>query len=84
MVFLIGFIVLIINIPFGFWRKSVERLSFQWFVAIHAPVAISILLRYFSHIETHWYYILFFVAIFIAGQSIGQMLQSRVTSKVSG
>ena len=28
---LIGLIVLIINIPFGYWRANVKRFSLQWF-----------------------------------------------------
>jgi hypothetical protein len=69
---LIAFIVFIINIPFGFWRKSVKKFSFIWFVSIHVPVLISIGLRYISHIEFHPLILLLFVSVFFMGQFSGK------------
>jgi hypothetical protein len=45
---LISIIVLILNIPFGYWRANVKRFSLQWFLAIHLPVPVIIFLRLIS------------------------------------
>ncbi len=42
---IVAFAVFIINLPFGFWRKNVEKFSLQWFLAIHLPVPFIIALR---------------------------------------
>lgn len=74
---LLAFIVFIINIPFGFWRKSQKRFSVNWFLSIHIPVAISILLRYLCNIKFDWLYLLLFVLMFIAGQFSGKVLYNK-------
>jgi phosphatidylserine synthase len=71
---LLAFIVFIINIPFGFWRKSQKRFSLNWFLSIHVPVIISILLRYMAKIEFKWSILIIFVFVFIAGQFSGKIL----------
>ena len=79
---LLVFIVFIINIPFGFWRKSQKRFSVNWFLSIHIPVVISILLRYLCNIKFDWLYLLLFVLMFIAGQFSGKVLYNyRLKSK---
>lgn len=69
---LIAFIVFLVNVPFGFWRKSVKKFSFNWFASIHVPVLISIGLRYISHIEFHPLVLLLFVSVFFIGQFSGK------------
>lgn len=73
---LLVFIVFIINIPFGFWRKSQKRFSLNWFLSIHIPVIISIVLRYLCDITFEWLYILLFAFMFIMGQYLGRVLYS--------
>ncbi|PLX11665.1 MAG: hypothetical protein C0597_14725 [Marinilabiliales bacterium] len=67
-------LVYIINVPFGYWRRGEKRFSVNWFLAIHIPVIISVLLRYIFHIEFRWEYLLLFVFTFIAGQFTGKMI----------
>ena len=38
--------VLLINLPFGFWRAGVRKFSPAWFVAVHAPVPLAVGLRF--------------------------------------
>jgi hypothetical protein len=73
---LLAFIVFMINVPFGFWRKSQKRFSLNWFLSIHIPVIISIGLRYLCDIKFEWLYLLLFVLIFITGQFLGRILYS--------
>ena len=37
--------VLLLNLPFGFWREGTEKFAVAWFVAIHAPVPMVVGLR---------------------------------------
>jgi hypothetical protein len=73
---LLAFIVFIINIPFGFWRKSRKKFSLNWFLSIHIPVIISIGLRYLYDIKFEWLNLLLFVLMFTAGQFSGGILYS--------
>jgi hypothetical protein len=64
-------IVLLINIPFGCWRKKVNKFSVQWFIAIHLPVVLVIILRFYSGVgfASITYPIIIFA--FVAGQYLG-------------
>lgn len=64
-------LVLIFNIPFGFWRAQVKKFSVQWFLAIHIPVPFIIFLRYYFDIGFAFYTYLLFVGAFFIGQRIG-------------
>ncbi len=72
MVYIIASAVLLINVPFGYWRKSVRKFSFSWFASIHIPVIISIFLRYIVNIETRFTVVLLFVSAFFVGQLLGK------------
>ncbi len=41
-------IVLLINIPFGYWRSGTDKFSRHWMMAIHIPVPVVFLLRIIS------------------------------------
>jgi hypothetical protein len=75
---LISVAVLLLNVPFGYWRKNVRRLSLQWFLAIHIPVPVIIALRLTTGIGFAWYTYLFLVAAFFLGQQSGSMLLQPV------
>jgi amino acid permease len=64
-------IVLLSNIPFGYWRGNVRRFTLQWFIAIHFPVLFIISLRYFNEIGYDFYTFLFSISAYVAGQSLG-------------
>lgn len=34
-----------LNVPFGTYRATVPRLSLRWFLAIHLPIPLIVLLR---------------------------------------
>jgi len=75
-------VVLLFNIPFGYWRFNVRKLSLQWFLAVHLPVPFIILLRFGMDIGFHWITYIFLVAAFFMGQLIGGKIhQSRKQSK---
>ena len=35
----------VLNLPFGWWRKGLRKLSLLWFLAIHLPIPLVIALR---------------------------------------
>jgi hypothetical protein len=58
-----------LNLPFGAYRTTVRRLSWQWFLAIHLPIPAIFLLRTaagYSYLFIPW---LFLAAV--AGQLAG-------------
>ena len=71
---LMSMIVLIINIPFGYWRANVKKFSLQWILSVHIPVPIIIVLRLFSDIGFIWYTYLFLVSAFFIGQKLGSVI----------
>jgi len=66
-----------INLPFGYWRGGLKKFSPAWFVAIHAPVPMVILLRYFLGLQFRWAALPFFVAAYFGGQFVGNRLRNR-------
>jgi hypothetical protein len=67
--------VLAINIPFGYWRAGVAKLSWRWFLSVHLPVPLIILLRLWSGLGWHLSTFPLFVAAFFVGQLTGGKLR---------
>ena len=70
-------LVFLLNLPFGYWRAGLRKLSPAWFVAIHAPVPLVILLRWAFHLPFRWATLPVFVAAYFAGQAVGARLGAR-------
>lgn len=68
-------VVLVLNLPFGYWRASVPKLSRSWFLAVHAPVPFIIALRIFSGLGWHWMTFPVLVSAFFLGQFLGGRIQ---------
>lgn len=64
----------IINLPFGYVRGAMRKLSFWWFVAIHAPVPLVIIIRKFHKLELSWELAPFLLGSFFLGQLLGRKL----------
>ncbi|MBI9053562.1 MAG: hypothetical protein JEY96_07070 [Bacteroidales bacterium] len=71
---IISLFVIFFNIPFGYWRANVKLFSFQWFLAVHIPVPIIVMLRIFLDIGFEWYTYLFLVTSFFIGQKLGSII----------
>lgn len=61
----------LINLPFGFWRGGLRKLSPAWFVAIHAPVPLVIGLRFALGLPFRWSVLPLFLAAYFGGQFVG-------------
>ena len=64
-------VVIILNIPFGYWRGNVYRLSWQWFLSIHIPVPMIIILRVWLDLGWGWTTFPILVGAYFSGQYIG-------------
>jgi hypothetical protein len=72
---LLAILILLLNLPFGFWRAGVRKFSVPWFVAVHAPVPLAIGLRLASGLGFHAATLPIFVAAFFLGQFLGGRLR---------
>lgn len=62
-----------INVPFGFYRAGVRRYSWQWFLAIHFPVPLVIVMRLLS--GEGWRAVPLLIACAVIGQIAGSALR---------
>ena len=69
--------VLVVNLPFGFWRAGVRKFSVPWFTAIHLPILLAVGMRLLSGLG--WRFATFPVLIgaYFAGQYFGGVLRRR-------
>jgi len=65
----------LINLPFGYWRGTVRKFSFWWFVAIHAPVPIVIAIRKFHKLELSWELAPYLLGSYFIGQWLGRKIK---------
>ncbi len=68
--------VVVVNLPFGFWRASVKKFTRPWFLAVHLPVPLVIALRIASGIGFHLITLPVTVGAFFAGQLLGGLVRS--------
>jgi hypothetical protein len=73
----ITLIIFIFNIPFGYWRANVKKLSVQWFLSIHIPIPFIILIRIYSNIGFALYTYPLFVGAFFGGQYLGKTVYNH-------
>jgi hypothetical protein len=72
---LVALLILLLNLPFGFWRAGVRKFSPAWFVSVHAPVPLAIGLRLSSGLGWRPATLPLFVGAFFAGQFLGGWLR---------
>jgi hypothetical protein len=64
-------LVLLLNLPFGYWRSGCKRFSLPWFLAVHASVPLIVGLRLLSGIGWRLATLPLFVGAYAAGQFLG-------------
>lgn len=64
-------LVLVVNLPFGYWREGLAKLSPAWFVAIHAPVPLVLLIRHWLQLDWQLATLPLFLAAYFLGQWLG-------------
>lgn len=71
-------IVLLLNIPFGYWRANTDKFSRQWILAIHLAVPLVIAVRYISGLGWAWYTFPVLIAAFFSGQYFGSAIRKSM------
>jgi hypothetical protein len=75
----ISAIVLLLNLPFGYWRAGARKFSLRWVLAVHVPVPLVIGLRLVSGIGWHMVTFPVVIGAFFGGQFLGGLFK-RVTA----
>ncbi|NQU32603.1 MAG: hypothetical protein HQ521_05155 [Bacteroidetes bacterium] len=78
---ILSIVVLIVNIPFGYWRANVKKFSLQWILAVHIPVLFMITLRILVHVGFAWYTFVFLVIAFFLGQTTGAYIHKKIEQR---
>jgi hypothetical protein len=72
--FIVAILVLLVNLPFGYWRSQVPAKSRQWFLAIHLPIPFIIALRVMSGLGWQLSSFPVLIGAFFFGQFLGGLL----------
>jgi hypothetical protein len=67
--------VLLINLPFGYWRAGVRRFTLSWFLAVHAPVPLVVGLRVVAGVGWRLSTVPVLASAFLVGQLLGGRLR---------
>jgi len=70
----IALMTLVINLPFGYFRKKADKFSLKWFLCIHLPIPLIFIARVSSHLSFR--YIPAFVLAALTGQVLGGKIGS--------
>jgi len=62
----------VVNLPFGYLRVKTRRLSLMWFIYIHLPIPLVIILRKYAGFGYS------VVPILLAGSVFGQFIGGRL------
>ena len=72
--FVVALLDFILNIPFGYWRSSEKFLSLNWFLSIHIPIPIIVIIRHLSGVGFAFSTYPILIFSFFAGQFFGKIL----------
>lgn len=75
---LVACATLVLNLPFGFWRAGVRKFSPAWFVAVHAPVPLIVMLRMAAGVNWRLSTFPVLVGAFFGGQFLGSRLRGAL------
>jgi hypothetical protein len=67
--------LLLVNLPFGFWRAGVRRYSLPWFLAVHGSVPLIAGLRVLAGLGWQFSTVPVLTGMFLAGQFFGGRLR---------
>ena len=67
--------VLLLNVPFGFWRAGVRKFSLPWILAVHLPIPFVVALRICSGLGWSLASFPFVIAAYLTGQYLGGALR---------
>jgi hypothetical protein len=68
-------LILIVNLPFGFWRGGLRKFTLPWLVAVHAAVPIAVLLRMLLGVGWRLSTLPILIAAYFTGQLLGSTVR---------
>ena len=74
---LAAILIVLVNLPFGYWRAGVRRLSRAWFLAVHLPVLLVVGIRLLLGVPFTWWALPITVGSFALGQWLGGRWRQR-------
>ncbi len=80
----VALLVLLINLPFGYWRASVRKHSRQWFLALLLPVLLGIALRIFLGVGFKLISFPVMIGAFVLGQFVGGRVRNIIQGRGPG
>lgn len=76
----VALLVLLLNLPFGYWRASSKKFSGPWVVAVSLPVLLVVALGNFSGMG--WRPVS--IPVLVGAYFLGQLVGGRVRLLISG
>ena len=70
-------LVLLMNLPLGYWRAKVKKFSVPWFIAVHAAIPLVVLLRIVMGIGWQWATFPLFAGAYFLGHFLGGEYRGR-------
>jgi glycosyltransferase A (GT-A) superfamily protein (DUF2064 family) len=70
--------VLLVNLPFGYWRAGVRKFSPAWFAAVHLSIPLVAAVRLLSGLGWRMATLPLFLIAYGAGQYLGGRIRRRV------
>jgi hypothetical protein len=64
-------LVSLVNLPFGWWREGLKKLSPLWFVAVHAPIPLIFVIRKLFELPWRLETLPLFLLAYFLGQWLG-------------
>jgi hypothetical protein len=80
----VALLVFLLNLPFGYWRASVRKMSPQWFLAVHIPVPLVVALRIYSGLGFKWISFPVIIGAYFLGQFVGGRLRNIIQGRGPG
>jgi hypothetical protein len=75
---LVACATLVLNLPFGFWRAGVRKFSLAWFLAVHAPVPLIVVMRIEAGLGWRLSTFPVLVGAFFGGQLLGGRMRAVI------
>ena len=69
-------VAIAINLPFGAWRTTTRKFSWQWFLSIHLPIPAIFIIRRAAGFG--WDYVPVMIACAVTGQILGGWLYAKL------
>lgn len=79
-ILIIVLVIIIFNLPFGYWRSLTKKFSVQWFLAVHLLVPFVIFIRIKSGMSILWFPVTF--GAYFIGQFYGGKMGKKFAKQI--